>query len=336
MIFLLSLISCAVDLETTAATCSAQIASTSPFPDSTNMYHRDFISVELSEADEAAYIALFDANGSSIAGTSAHSGTQITFTPDRPLLPSHSYQVQVSYCGSPEPVSYTVQTSDLGEPLRDGTSSLIGKTYLVDVSSGRVLEPLGVGDLLQGLLQNTFLITVKDVVQDRLEVRVALTEAESEKQNFCVPSMEEFPRIDVSESSYISVVENDIPINIAEHNFVLHDLVASGTISPDGLYLGEIEVEGMLDLREVAPIVQELGVTVEDAESFCDVLDGFDSACQPCPTDAQPYCLAIVVDKIKANEQPMQTYPVCESNCHERCSDIVDTCEEPQSTETCF
>ena len=148
-------------VEQTAKECSATILGTSPYPQAIDMYYRNPIIVSLSEEDSSASVQVFDESGLAVDGSQRWEGNDLIFTPSEPLLPSQSYAASIEYCGSQQPVDIDFRTSWLGESLTGGNDSLIGKTFSVDLSSGNVVYPTGVGDLLKNLLQNTFLIQSK-------------------------------------------------------------------------------------------------------------------------------------------------------------------------------
>jgi hypothetical protein len=315
--------------------CSTEISSTVPYPNSQDMYYRGVIEAFLTEEDTQAAISLYDDDGNTVLGATTLQSNVLSFTPNEPLIPSHNYVAVIEYCGSIEPVELPFTTSSLGTPLQGGNEILRDKTFSVDLSSGVMFSPDKVGEVLRGLLQNTFLISVSDIIGDEVQIRLALSEAESIEQNFCVPTIEDFPYIDISEAPYFSLRKSNIPINIANYDFTLYSLEASGTIFSDGSSFDQIIAQGTLDLREIYPIFQDIGITSNSVDEFCAVLDGLGSECEICDLDSEPYCLSIGVKELYAGILGNDLYPVCEANCHEFCPENSDTCTEQQITDEC-
>ena len=317
-------------------TCEAEIINTTPYPESVDMYYRAKIEVELSQPDPEASITLTDNNGENVSGSMTFADKVIGFQPDLPLQPSHSYLAKLQYCGSAEPVEIPFTTSMLGTPLDGGNELLVGRTYSVDLASGNVLAPLGVGDILQGILQNTFLISVRDQYDDRLDVRFALSKANSLEQDFCVPTLEQFPLIDLSDSPHFVLDYRNIPIIVSRYAVTIYDFKASGTVAPDASYFGWIEADGVIDGRELYPVLQGFGLNVANEEDFCTLLESVGHVCQECPLDDRPYCLPIKLDQVEATEESLDIFPVCQSKCHALCDDNEETCTDPQQqTDVC-
>lgn len=315
--------------------CSATILSTSPYPQSIDMYYRNTIVVSLSEKDSTASVQLFDDSQGAVDGAQRWEGNDLIFTPSEPLLPSRSYSASIEYCGSQQPVDIEFRTSWLGEPLTDGNEMLIGKTFSVDLSSGTVVYPTGVGDLLKNLLQNTFLIQGKDADATSVDLRLALSMANSVEQNFCVPTIDDFPALDLSAAPYFSVKDSGILIQIGGYEMTLYDFSVSGTIAPDASLFDWLNVKGKLDLREIYPIVSDFNFEFADAEEFCSLMDEFDVPCEPCPSDNKEYCLPLNIEQLTATEINQYIDPVCGINCHEFCEDNSSVCTNPQVDDVC-
>lgn len=309
--------------------CAATILSTSPYPQATDMYYRNAIVFSLSEKDSNASVQLFDAMGEPIEGSQQWRDDSLVFTPSNPLLPSHPYTASIDYCGSIEPVEIDFTTSWLGESLLDGHNMLVGKTFSVDLSSGNVVYPTGVGDLLKNLLQNTFLIQGIDAASSSVDLQLALSMANSIEQNFCVPTIDDFPALDLSGSPYFSVKDSGIFIQIGGYEMTLYDFSVSGTIAPDASLFDWIRVKGKLDLREIYPIVSDFNFEFEDADAFCSLMDGFEVPCEPCPSDGAAYCLSLDIEQLRAHEISQEIESVCAINCHELCEDNSTECENP-------
>ncbi|MEC7984582.1 MAG: hypothetical protein VX278_05430 [Myxococcota bacterium] len=310
--------------------CDISIKNTSPYPQDTTMYYRDAIEVEFSKRDASASISLTDADGVDIAGEQVLSESTLRFIPSTPLRFKESYTAYIQYCGSEEPVALPFETSALGEPLIEGNHALVGSTYAVNLASGRILEPVGVGEVLRGILQNTFLVQIQDVVNDQLYVRSALSVADSIEQNYCVSTIEDFPAADFSEAPYFSLAAQDIDIEIGGYQSTIYNLSLSGVFASDASFFTEIAGAGDFDGRELYPIMGDFGFDVNSGSEFCTLLETFNVSCTPCPTDGESYCLHLVLDQLEANIEALDIDPVCEGNCHEQCVENTPTCTVPQ------
>ena len=299
------------------------------------MYYRGQLEVELSEPDQNATLSLQDGMGQTIDGTQEIEGTFVRFTPNTPLEPLQKYLANIEYCGSAEPVALPFETSDLGTPLDNGIDDVLYKTYAFDISSGRIAEPLGVGEALRSLLQNTFLIQVQDVQGEQLHIRSALSNAGNLEQNYCVPTLEDFPQIDFSQAPYFELVEQDISIQIGGYKTTIYSLSVSGVFVSDGSKFTQVQGRGSFDGRELYPIMSDFGFTLNSAHDFCDLLSNFDVLCLPCKDDA-PYCFELALDMLEAYQIDLDIDPVCAENCHSECFDNNNSCDLAQTdTQMC-
>ena len=71
-------------------------------------------------------------------------------------------------------------------------TSIVGKTYALDISSGSFVGPAGVGDLIGGLLENKILIGITSVENDVMTVRGAISEGATTDQGMCTKTLEDF------------------------------------------------------------------------------------------------------------------------------------------------
>ena len=212
--------------------CSAAIDSTVPVPNANDVYYRSSIHAVLSSEDMDATISL-SLDGEEIEGEQVIVGSEIIFTPKEPLLPSREYQALINYCGSSDPVSFSFQTSDLGTALDGGSAILRNRSYMVDLGQGRVITPVGVGDYLQSILDNTFLFDVQDVQSEEVFLRIGLSMSGSEEQNFCVPTIEDFPLVDLAQAPYFNMYGSYVPIVIGSYHMSIYNIEVTGTIRSD-------------------------------------------------------------------------------------------------------
>lgn len=320
--------------DTAFTACSATIESTYPILNAADVYYRDSLKVNFSEEDIDATLTLTDSSGAEVSGTGTVEGTQFTFTPAAPLAPSETYRASVEYCGSEEPVVIDFTTSSFGTPLTNGNSDLMGKTFAVDLESGVVLEPAGVGELLRSFLSNTFLINVFETAPETISVLSALSYANSLEQNFCVPTLNDFPLIDVSQTPFFSLETSALQLNVAAYNTKVYNFRVEGTFASDASYFGKAYISGEFDAREAYTLLNDFGFAAENEDDVCELLDGLGASCIECSSDGAPYCLKIVIDDLVANAIEEEIVPVCEVNCHVLCEENLETCDQPQEENT--
>ncbi len=308
--------------------CDISIVETVPFPDSTNAYYRNPIEVSLSDVDPTATISV-STSETEVPGQLVREEKTIIFQPDTPLQPSTQYEISVSYCGSEEPAKINFSTSDIGSPLNGGTTILEERSYVVDLSQGTVIEPLGIGDFLQTLLNNKFLIDVQQVNPTQAFVRMALSKTNTTQQNHCVPTIEEFPIVELEQEPYFTLSGTNIPIVIDQYQMLLYEFSTSGTINPQATEFVEMDAYGLLDLREVFPILQDFNLNAETVDDFVEYLEELSVEISSC-SDGQSYCMTIVMSDLKALEIQQNVTAVCEPNCHTQCEVQNQTCDTPQ------
>ena len=312
-------------------TCGTSIVETIPYPDSVDVYYRSFIQFELSEEDPNAHIIL-TSNGETVDGDVTLNNQLVTFQPSTPLLPNTRYSASISYCGSREPVSVSFSTSNLGTEVEGGIAALQDRSYAVDLNFGKVIQPTGLGDFLQTLLENQFLFDVQTIMSDKAAVRMALSKPESTEQNFCVPTIEEFPIVDLSQTPFFTLYGDTIPLIIAEYQLNLYDFETSGTVNEQATKFEKMYAQGTLDLREVFPIVQDFNINADNVDDFVSYLTQLDVEIISC-RDEEAYCMVILVDDLFANQITERVKPVCVSNCHAQCETNLETCTIPQEEE---
>ena len=316
------------DTEEKDPLCNIYILETVPYPEATNAYYRSPIEVVLSDVDPTATVRV-STSESEISGQILREENVIIFQPETPLQPSTEYSISVSYCGSEDPAKITFSTSDLGSPLHGGTTILEERSYMVDLSQGTVIEPLGIGDFLQTLLNNRFLIDVQQVNPTQAYVRMALSKTNTTQQNYCVPTIEDFPIVELEEAPYFTLSGTNIPIVIDQYQLLLYEFSTSGTINPQGTEFVEMDAYGILDLREVFPILQDFNLNAETVDEFVAYLEDFSVDISSC-SDGQNYCMTIVTSDLKAIEIQQDVTAVCEPNCHTECETENQTCDTLQ------
>ena len=75
----------------------------------------------------------------------------------------------------------------------------------------------------------------------------------------------------------------------------------SGTFAADGSYFGGGTLLGELDVRKLAPLLEDL-IQSDDPAEACGLLLGFGVTCEACSSDSEPFCVALEVDSLTADD----------------------------------
>ena len=143
------------------------------------------------------------------------------------------------------------------------------------------------------------------------------------------PTIEDFPIVQLEEAPYFTLSGTDIPIVIDQYQMLLYEFSISGTINPQGTEFVEMDAYGILDLREVFPILQDFNLNAETVDDFVTYLEDLNVAIDPC-SDSENYCMIIVMSDLTASEIQQDVTPVCEPNCHTECETQNSSCDIPQ------
>lgn len=278
--------------------CEVEVDASFPVDGTPDAYYRTTIEFELSDPDPEGTptVTVVDGSGATVAGTTTlnEDGDVVIFTPDAPLSAATTFTATLDWCAGTYPITFT--TSSLGGSL---TSDLVGKSYVVDLTAADFVEPAGVADLLLGSLENSILLGVQ-ATSPNLQMIGAISVDAGTDQDLCTETIP-FPAADFSQSPYFEVGPEDTTISVAGYNIEILQLEVTGTFAADGSYFGGGTLSGELDARLLAPLVGEL-LGTKDPDEICGVVAGFGVSCEVCSSDGQPYCLAVYVRDITANE----------------------------------
>lgn len=273
----------------TTPACETTIKGTYPADGAMDAYYRTTIEFELSEADTTAVVT------APFAGTQSTSedGKTVIFTPTDALSASTSYDVTLDYCGGTATISFT--TSALGGPVE--ASSLLGRTYLLDLSSATITEPPNVGDILKNYLTVGILTGVTEASQTSLTMLGALENGDTtgNDQDYCTPTIP-FPAADFSGNPYFEIAGDSVVISVSDYDVELRNLKIGGTFAADGSYYGGATLEGTVDTRAFDSLAGG------ETGAVCDLVSSFGVECEACAGDGEPYCLSIKARDIVANE----------------------------------
>ncbi len=293
------------DTDTNSEACDVEIDETIPASGAFDAYYRGNIEFILSDPDPTATIV------TDIPGTLSvlDDGERIVWQLSAPLAPSTSYTATLKYCGGEAPLSFT--TSALGTPIEDGVE-LVGKSFAIDLSTARIVEPAGIGDVLGSYLTQSIIVGVTDVSDTQIQMVGALGKEGSNPpaQDFCDPTIP-FPAADFSQAPFFSIGPEDTELRVAGFDITIGQLVIEGTLSPDASSFEGGVLSGTIDTRPLAPLLDDSG----NEGAICDLAVNFGASCEACPADGEPFCLTLVADQLVGEGLSSPVVPMMGNDC---------------------
>ena len=270
----------------TGEPCRVRLVDTVPDDGAVDHYWRDPVSFELSREDTTATIV------APVAGTTTVDGSVLTFTPDAPLDPSTAYTFTIEGCFGAENLNFT--TSAYGTSL---STTLEGRSYALDVASGNITEPEGVGSILASYITTGLLLGVVDDDGASLGLRfaVAVEGASPPEQDMDVGTLD--LTADATGSPFFELSGESATLTLADATLDLSDIEVSGTFAGDASEIGGLRLSALVDTRGLVPLVDESG----DPAAVCDLFASFGVSCVTCP-DGQDYCTTFTVEGVPAYE----------------------------------
>jgi hypothetical protein len=296
------------DSDAWVPTCDTTIVSTNPRNGSMEAYYRQAIEFELSEPDPTAEV-FADFSGEQ---TTREDGLVVVYTPDAPLEALTEYTVGLDYCrGAPE-ISFF--TSELGLSL-DEEADLLGRTYELDLGEVRFLAGEGLEEVAATLVSPTMLVSAHTLDEDGIHLRVAMpSEEDPEAQDYCVRTVD-LPVAYFGEAPYFSVSATDVSFGASSAVVDLRRLDFTGTVSPDGAWMGGGTFTAVLDTRDIAQII-----VGSSPETLCAIASGLGVACEMCPHDGEEWCVTLDILDVNAEWLPgVEVDPILEANADSRC-----------------
>jgi hypothetical protein len=317
----LGLVACGKDTDTDDTAdlgCQVEVRATYPAADTTDFYYKGIVEFQLNKADETAEISV-----EGVEGTSWRNDRNdiVYFEPAEDLAPSTEYTATLTYCTGEPSITFT--TSALGEPV-DEAVDLTAFTYSLDLQTGRVVIPEGVGAVLQDYLDFQILVQPTAVADGGIEITGALPDEESDPthQSYCDPTIS-FDTADFSSAPYFQFGPKTTTIDVADFSVTIDNLLIGGTFAADGSYFGGATFAGEVDTRPLVPL---LFPEEDDPNAICEFIIGFGVDCIPCAGDeAVPFCLEIEAQDLIAEATGGATVESIEmENCHEMCAETFD------------
>ncbi len=266
-------------------TCTNSMVSGSEFPTlgTPDAYYRTSFEARLNDFEAGASLTVAT-GGQLVPGTSSVDGKRVIFAPTAPLQPATTYEVSLDFsCANPR---WQVTTSDVGAPV--AADGLVGNTYSLELTSGRFVEPEGIGPLLQEYLTDAVLLDVLATDGGSIELAGAI----EGEDGSCVRSID-FPTADFGDNPYFQVGPETTTLAFEGVDIEVDDLLVSGAFSPDGSAIEGAQLRGTIDTRPLVPLLNEEGAEDE----ICNLAATIGVSCKPCP-DGGVFCLDLHVDSI--------------------------------------
>lgn len=280
-------------------------------------YYRTTVEARLDDADSGATLTV-----EGVTGSVEIVEENVIFTPDSPLDPSTEYTATVTYTGDDGnacPVEFSFTTSEVGAAIDD--ASLAGRTYDLDLASGRFVQPEGVGALLGEYLGDvTLFLSVQSATATSIQMVGALADDTGTAQDVCSPTIS-FPEADFGANPYFEVNAegSTTTISVEGLDIAIDDLLVSGAFAPDGTYISGGVLAGKIDTRPLVPLVDENGAD----DAICELAAGIGISCEDCG-NGEVFCLSLYVDNLSAAE--VNTTVTAQPDPYDPCVDHAAEC----------
>jgi hypothetical protein len=281
-------------------TCSSSIDEFFPADGATGVFFRTPIEIYFNQDETTtATITLADASGADVPGTATFSGDGevATFTPSASLSPSTEYTLTAAYsCG--KTATATFSTSATGAAVDPTT--LVDNVYNIDLGSGRIINPPGVGDLVEPLIADAgvyILVSPTAVEGSSITMTGALgvDDGTGLAQDVCTESINFPVAADYTGNPYFTISGEDVAISVQGFSLEIAALDLSGAFSPDGNAIEGIKLDAFADTSSLGSLL-DLG---DDPAAVCGLLVGFGVSCVDCG-NGQATCIQLVVDSLTA------------------------------------
>lgn len=274
--------------------CVAAVTATSPTDGATGVYYRDIYVVDFSADASAAEIEILDDAGTPVSREITWSDGNVQASVRADLEASSAYTLHVELCGVTTEVGFS--TSELGTPLDGGTSSVQGRTYMIQLSEADITEPALLGSLARQYLTVPLLFEVteaNDSVVDLLGALGYLEDDGTYTQMTWLPTWD-FPAGDFADAPYFYAEAEYITIMYGPYPIPIENFTLEGSFTSDGAQIQKGRATGKADTRYMAPLIKR---DPKDYAAFCDLAGSLGIYCEPC-ADGEDYCLYIVAEEI--------------------------------------
>jgi len=289
--------------------CEVGIEGTYPTDGSSDAYYRGAVEFYLSEPDPTAtVVAAFDGEQ-----TTRDDGLTIVYTPTQPLEPTTAYEVSLDYCRGTPSISFT--TSVLGEPI-DDPGAIRGRTWAYDLRDARFYQAGYLGDLLQTFAERVGLVSFVAIDGDTVDLRLAVADDNDPPgQDYCARTVD-IRGVDFSSTPYFEFGPTDMEFNAYLGVVTLHEMTVQTTVAPNGAALEGMVISAVIDVRSVSDAVDM------DTGELCELLEVYGAPCEPCPEDAEPFCVSTAADRLGATAVAADVERIPEAYTDPRCEEV--------------
>ncbi len=274
---------------------SPQIVTVSPSPAALDVFTGAPIWARFDVAPSRVDITV-RSGGEILQGTSEidESGRRVVFTPLEGLPRSSAVEVELAWESPESPASWAFDTGAWGDPLDDPTD-LVGAVQRLDLGTAarhRGLAAMfaamhGEKGLLLGIAEDSAL----EIGALQLDV---VTADEDGFQEPCVPVSRvtdpEAPGLWLDPTASLRGVDVPMPLAGSGDHYTLQDADLDWTVHPDGDSIAGATLTGVLDAREIDPLL-----TNEDDDEegvLCDLVrKTVGVECFDCPDGSGPFCM---------------------------------------------
>lgn len=292
--------------------CNTQVIETWPASGALDVWLQPELSVSLDPPDASADLSLVDGDGQAAAATPAvvDSGAAWRLDLSEPLDADTSYTLQINHCNGSRSISFTT-VNDPGAPEDLSTPTV----YQLDPTHGRVVHPEYLNTALGPLWPDQpWLLSVHD---DGGDLQLRIGGGQGSVQDFCLPTID-IDGASLVDDLHFSLGPTTLPLELDAGTMTLYDASLSATFAYDGGELAGIQLEALVDARDIA----ELGLMGDTADEVCAELARYGTPCDDCG-DGNAWCLdtrwdswtASRVDAVSELEQ------IDHVDCHPQCED---------------
>lgn len=306
-------------------TCDNSIDAVFPANNATDAYYRTTIEVTFDDREDTATVTVSGPSGE-VAGSGSWNGDTYVFTPSAPLAPSTSYTVSIAYSctAGGDPATTTFTTSEVGSETT--AASLVGKTFSLNLASGRFVEPEGIGSILSDFIEQEVLIGVQSADASDIQMigAIAAEGSNPPAQAACDPTIP-FPEAEFTGNPFFEIGPETTTLTVAGYTVTIADLLISGAFGPNGDYIAGAVLAGTIDTRPLVPLLDQnadcsagaprccdtdLDPSCDpnddvegccDEDQICDLAFQIGVSCIAC-ADNEDFCLSLYVDSMQAVE----------------------------------
>lgn len=273
------------------------------------------LSLSFNRSVESLAVALLDTEGKLTPGTlqfipkTRHAlfdpwGDKPPYSADARLKPETKYLVVVFADGHSFASSFT--TNNYGEPF---PGNLKGDRFQLDLSHATIEEPQGLQMLVSGAGRGFHYpnveLSVLDLQAKEEEEKIQLemsydVPAPSEKNGEGGKTVRETTKLPPIpfHNPFFHLGPLDLGFAVMGKTITLRQTELSGTFSPDGKSVGEVQLKGVLDLREALKAAGDVAGNLDPAQ-VKGLLEGLlGQKLSPCQ-DAKAYCLHLSLANIQ-------------------------------------